>query len=64
MTDDRHVALRLDVVPGADPIRGVLTAQDGAAHAFVGWLGLAAEIERTLRAGDDATAPPGGSPAA
>jgi hypothetical protein len=58
MTDDRHVALRLDVDPDADPIRGVLTAQDGAAHDFVGWLGLASEIERTLR-GDG---PPGSVP--
>ena len=49
MTDDHHVALRLDVDPGADPIRGVLTTADGAPHAFEGWLGLAAEIERTLR---------------
>ena len=51
MTDDDHlVALRLDVDPDAEPIRGVLTAGD--AHAFVGWLGLAAEIERTLREDD------------
>jgi hypothetical protein len=50
MTDDHLVALRLDVDPGAEPIRGVLTAQDGSVHTFEGWLGLAAEIERTLRA--------------
>jgi hypothetical protein len=49
MTDDHLVALRLDVDPDAEPIRGLLTAGDGHAHAFVGWLGLAAEIERTLR---------------
>jgi hypothetical protein len=53
MTDDRHVELRLDVDPDADPIRGVVSAGDGGdAHAFVGWLGLAAEIERTLREDD------------
>jgi hypothetical protein len=53
MDDDHLVALRLDVDPGAEPIRGVLTAGDGHAHAFVGWLGLAAEIERTLRGGGE-----------
>ena len=59
MTDDDHlVALRLDVDPDAEPIRGVLTAGDGDAHAFVGWLGLAAEIERTLREGAEADAEP------
>jgi len=53
MDDERHVELRLDVEPDADPIRGVVSAADGGeAHAFVGWLGLAAEIERTLRADD------------
>jgi hypothetical protein len=53
MTDDRHVELRLDVDPDADPIRGVVSAGDGGeAHEFVGWLGLAAEIERTLREGE------------
>jgi hypothetical protein len=52
MTDDRHVELRLDVDPDADPIRGVVSTGDGGeAHEFVGWLGLAAEIERTLRGG-------------
>ena len=50
MEDDRLVALRLDVDPLADPIQGRLSAGDGAdAHEFTGWLGLAAEIERTLR---------------
>jgi hypothetical protein len=59
MTDDRHVALRLHVDPTADPIRGVLTTQDGAPHAFVGWLGLAAEIEGALRDGPGDDAPAG-----
>jgi hypothetical protein len=49
MPDDHHVALRLDVDAEADPIRGVLTTEHGAPRAFEGWLGLAAEIERTLR---------------
>jgi hypothetical protein len=53
MTDDRHVELRLDVDPAADPIRGVVTAADGLAHEFVGWLGLATEIERTLHGGEE-----------
>jgi hypothetical protein len=53
MEDHRFVALRLDVDPVADPIRGRLWVGDGgreAAHEFEGWLGLAEEIERTLRA--------------
>jgi hypothetical protein len=56
MEDDRLVALRLDVDPVADPIQGRLSAGDGGeVHEFVGWLGLAKEIERTLRSrGGDA----------
>jgi hypothetical protein len=50
MTEDHRVALVLSVDPDCDPIRGVLTAEDGLAREFVGWLGLATEIERTLRA--------------
>lgn len=49
MAEDHRVALRLDVDPDADPIRGELRAGGGAARAFEGWLGLAEEIERTLR---------------
>ena len=49
MAEDHRVALRLDVDPDADPIRGELRSGGGAARAFEGWLGLAEEIERTLR---------------
>lgn len=49
MAEDHRVELRLDVDPEADPIRGELRAEGGAARAFEGWLGLATEIERTLR---------------
>jgi hypothetical protein len=39
----------LDLDPGADPIRGRLTAPTGEEDEFVGWLGLAGAIERLAR---------------
>ena len=41
------IAIRLLVEPGSDPIEGSLTADDGPAIAFRGWLELASAIERS-----------------
>ena len=56
MEEEHRVALRLDVDPRADPIRGELRTAEGDPRAFVGWLGLADAIERTLR--EDPAGPP------
>jgi hypothetical protein len=49
MADSTRIALRLDLDPAADPIRGRLTAPTGEEDEFVGWLGLAGAIERLAR---------------
>jgi hypothetical protein len=53
MTHGDRVALGLLLDPSAEPISGELTAPDGDAREFVGWLGLATEIERMLAKGSD-----------
>jgi hypothetical protein len=57
MTDDQHLAVRLELDAVADPIRGCITAGDGEAQEFVGWLGLASAIERLLTPADDPSTP-------
>jgi hypothetical protein len=41
------IAIRLLVECGSDPIEGSLSADDGPAIAFRGWLELASAIERS-----------------
>ncbi|MEJ7875943.1 MAG: hypothetical protein WKF62_04715 [Solirubrobacterales bacterium] len=41
-----RLSLRLELEAGSEPIRGHLVAADGATEEFIGWLGLAAAIER------------------
>jgi hypothetical protein len=41
------IAIRLLVEPDSEPIEGSLTADDGPAIAFRGWLELAAAIARS-----------------
>jgi len=48
------ILLRLEIEAGSEPISGLLRGEGEPPLAFVGWLGLAAAIERTLRAaGED-----------
>jgi hypothetical protein len=42
--DDQRV-LALEIVPGSDPIEGILRAPDGSKREFTGTLGLLAAIE-------------------
>lgn len=48
MPDDRNVALRLDLQPDAEPIRGRIANETGEIREFVGWLGLANALERIV----------------
>lgn len=41
-----RISLRLELDQGSEPIRGHLVAANGTAEEFIGWLGLAAVIER------------------
>ncbi len=44
--------LQLQLEPGVEPIRGRIVSEHGSGEAFVGWLALAAAIERlTINSG-------------
>lgn len=43
---DGLISLRLELTPGSEPVSGRLVAADGSVEEFVGWLALAAAIER------------------
>ena len=47
MTDDL-IALRLELVPGAEPIRGNVASESGEPREFEGWLGLADALAKVL----------------
>lgn len=49
-TDQTRVAgavrITIELIPGSDPIRGRIAGAPHVGEEFVGWLGLAAAIER------------------
>jgi hypothetical protein len=49
MLADERRTLTLEVDPSADPIAGLVRAEDGAERDFSGWVGLAAALERALQ---------------
>ena len=53
MATETQVTLDLEV--GSEPIAGRLSDDDGTTVAFVGWLELAAALERAIRTREDET---------
>jgi hypothetical protein len=51
MRDRRRKRLTLELEPDAEPIEGRIREGRGPAREFVGWLGLAAALERVLGPG-------------
>ena len=60
---DHLLHLRLDLDPRSDPIEGALTVGAGPPEPFVGWIELAAALERLRSEAAGAVAVPGGEPA-
>ena len=56
MPDAALVTLVLELERGADPIAGRLTADDGAAWSFTGWLQLTEALEEAKAADSAPTA--------
>jgi hypothetical protein len=51
MGDDGAVVLRLEVVPGREPVTGLVCTPDGTEHEFSGWSELFAVLATVLAAG-------------
>lgn len=58
MTGTQSTRLTLELELDSEPIRGSLTGERGDRLGFVGWLGLAAALQRAARS-NHATAPAG-----
>ena len=53
-----HPELTLSIVPGSDPIAGLLRFPDGSTSSFSGFVELAARLERVRDPGPSPTHPP------